>query len=142
MPCCACVGVCGCVQVVFFDSDPQAHAPFYYFLARLGLARVVTGALQLEVRPPPASQAGHCCAALWCDVVLLYCPIAGHAVYGLTRWLLLNCAYHCLPTNTCPPLPACRRGATCTSWACPRARARPQTGSGTRRRRPAQPLRS
>lgn len=39
-------------QVVFFDSDPQAHAPFYYLLARLGLARVVTGALQLEVRKP------------------------------------------------------------------------------------------
>ena len=28
----------------------QSHAPFYFLLARLGLARVVTGALQLEVR--------------------------------------------------------------------------------------------
>jgi hypothetical protein len=34
---------------VFFDSDPQAHAPFYFYLARLGLARVVTGQLRLEV---------------------------------------------------------------------------------------------
>ena len=37
------------LQVVFFDSDPHAHAPFYFLLARLGLARVVAGALQLEV---------------------------------------------------------------------------------------------
>lgn len=34
--------------VVFFDSDPHAHAAFYYLLARLGLARVVAGTLQLE----------------------------------------------------------------------------------------------
>jgi hypothetical protein len=35
--------------VVFFDSDLQSHAPFYYLLARLGLARVVPGTLKLEV---------------------------------------------------------------------------------------------
>ncbi|KAL4858033.1 TPR and ankyrin repeat-containing protein 1 [Chlorella vulgaris] len=34
--------------VVFFDSDLQSHAPFYYLLARLGLARVVPGTLKLE----------------------------------------------------------------------------------------------
>lgn len=37
--------------VVFFDRDPAARAPFYYYLARLGLARVVTGTPQM-VRGP------------------------------------------------------------------------------------------
>ncbi|KAL4457799.1 hypothetical protein ABPG75_012664 [Micractinium tetrahymenae] len=34
--------------VVFFDSDPAARSPFYFLLSRLSLARVVTGAPQME----------------------------------------------------------------------------------------------
>lgn len=40
--------------VVFFDSDPAARAPFYFYLSRLGLARVVTGAPQMVRAPHPA----------------------------------------------------------------------------------------
>ena len=30
-------------NVVIFDSDPVKRAPFYYFLRRLGMARIVLG---------------------------------------------------------------------------------------------------
>ena len=71
------------MQVVFFDSDPQAHAPFYFYLARLGLARVVTGAVQLEVRPHVQGCApqlvGRKC--IW-DPSHPHCPVPASPIFG------------------------------------------------------------
>ncbi len=64
---------CSNLQVVFFDSDPHAHAPFYFLLARLGLARVVAGALQLEVRL--AELSGWLCVT-GCALQVLGCTFA------------------------------------------------------------------
>ena len=77
---------------------------------------------------------------------------------SLAAMVVLVCVCVCLPVHLlafplaiainssrwpapAPFLPAHRRARTCTSWGCPRARARPQTGSGEEpgRAPPAQP---
>jgi hypothetical protein len=58
------------LQVVFLDTDPEARAPFYYFLKRLGLATLVDKPL-IEVGGSVAeaeaeAESGY---VMWCGVV-------------------------------------------------------------------------
>jgi hypothetical protein len=62
------------LQVVFLDTDPEARAPFYYFLKRLGLATLVdkplieVGGSVAEAEAEAEAESG-VCDVMWCGVV-------------------------------------------------------------------------